>query len=480
MKAIVTAISRFMKFTVLLSVLLSSTACRAEVKEPAVAGAFYPGTKNELQRSVDGYLNGAAQQNMPGHLLALVAPHAGYQFSGAVAGYSYAQLKGSGVSTVILLGPSHNAPLNGVAVYAKGAFRTPLGLMPVNEKVAAQLLDSKAGVVFDRTPFAKEHSLEVQLPFIQRVLPRASIVPVVVGNPTRESYRSLTENLAKILRGDPKAVLVVSTDLSHYHDGTTAGRMDRSVIDAVERLSTGDLESLLSKGNGEACGGYPLLYALAALRSVGATNGQLYRYADSGDVTGDKKSVVGYAAMGIYRSSLTTAEKRELVVLARSSLDRHVKREPFSETPPSTARLKADGASFVTLNDKNGNLRGCIGNILPVMPLGKSVVMNARSAASRDPRFPPVSVEELSGLHLEVTVLSPLELISDIGSVTVGTHGLYLEKDGKSSVFLPQVPVEQGWNLPTYLEQLSLKAGLPADGWKSAKLSRFTAEIIKE
>jgi AmmeMemoRadiSam system protein B/AmmeMemoRadiSam system protein A len=472
--------SSILNSSVLFSILLTSTGCSAEIKEPAVAGSFYPGDKAVLQKSVDSFIAGGARKATDGRLLALVAPHAGYQFSGSVAGHAYAQLKGSEISTVILIGPSHNAPLTGAAVYAKGSFRTPLGLVPVNEKIAAQLLDSKGGVTFDRMPFAKEHSLELQLPFLQRVVPNASIVPILVGNPTRESYISLSGSLATVLRDDPKVMLVVSSDLSHFHDGATAGRMDSTVIDAVERLSFNDLEGLLAKRTGEACGGYPLLYALTALRSLGATNGQLYRYADSGDVTGDKKSVVGYAAMGIYRSPLTSAEKRELVSLARGSLDSHVNKKTFTETLPSTVRLKADGASFVTLNDRNGSLRGCIGNIIPMMPLAKSVVMNARSAASHDPRFPAVRPEELSGLHLEVTVLSPLESIADVSSVKIGTHGLYLEKDGKSSVFLPQVPVEQGWSLPIYLEQLALKAGLPADGWKGAQLSIFTAEIIKE
>lgn len=465
---------------VLIFTLLTSTGCSAEVKEPAVAGSFYPGDKAGLQKSVDSFISAVPKRESSGRLMTLVVPHAGYQYSGFVAGQAYAQLKGSDVTTVILIGAAHAAPLNGAAVYAKGSFRTPLGLLPVNEKLAARLLDCTGGVTFDRKPFAREHSLEVQLPFLQRVVPNVSIVPVLVGNPTRESYRSLSGNLAKVLRDDPKVMVVVSTDLSHYHDGATAERMDRSVIDAVERLSVKDLEGLLSNGSGEACGGYPLLYAMTALRSLGATNGQLYRYADSGDVSGDTKSVVGYASMGIYRSPLSSAEKRELVTLARRSLESHVRKKPFTEMAPSTARLKSDGASFVTLNDKQGNLRGCIGNILPTMPLAQSVIMNARSAATHDPRFPPVRPEELPGLHLEVTVLSPLEEISSVNSVKIGVHGLYLEKDGRSSVFLPQVPVEQGWGLETYLQQLSRKAGLPADGWKGAKLSTFTAEIIKE
>jgi AmmeMemoRadiSam system protein A len=141
-------------------------------------------------------------------------------------------------------------------------------------------------------------------------------------------------------------------------------------------------------------------------------------------------------------------------------------------------RLAADGAAFVTLKEKNGALRGCIGTIQPVMPLCRSVVSNAVAAAARDHRFPPVRPEELPGLEVEVTVLSPLEPVADLKEVRIGTHGLYLEAPGASSVFLPQVPVEQGWDLATYLRELALKAGLPPDGWQKGRLSRFTAEII--
>lgn len=460
--------------------IMTGTGCNAEVKAPAVAGGFYPGDRRELQDMVDRFLTHASSKSAEGKLLALVVPHAGYRFSGGVAAESYRQLKGSDVKTVILLGPSHHLSFNGAAVYADGEFGTPLGNVPVDKRVAGQLIDEKAGIAFNREPFAKEHSLEVQLPFLQRVLPGVSIVPILIGNPTRESYLRLTERLTGVLRKAPGVMLVVSSDLSHYHDSDTAGRMDRSVTDAVERLSTVDLEKLLSSGKGEACGGYPLLYALTVARNLGGTNGILYRYADSGAVTGDRKSVVGYAAMGLYRSPLTASERRELVTLARTALLNHVTGKPQPDHLPSTTRLKADGATFVTLNDRDGNLRGCIGNILPVMPLARSVIMNARSAASRDPRFPPVREEELDGLHLEVTVLSPLEPLNDIGEVKIGIHGLYLEKGGRSAVFLPQVPVEQRWTLATYLEQLALKAGLSKEGWKGAKLSLFTAEIIKE
>jgi AmmeMemoRadiSam system protein A len=204
-----------------------------------------------------------------------------------------------------------------------------------------------------------------------------------------------------------------------------------------------------------------------------------YRSGTSAGVNGDRKSVVGYVAMGIMPGRLSDKQKRQLHELAVTTVTRHVTGRPLPSSDSADPLLRADGATFVTLNDASGRLRGCIGTIQPQMSLYGSVISNAVSAASRDSRFPPVRADELASLRVEVTILSPLEAVKDPGSIVVGRHGVYLEKEGRSSVFLPQVPVEQGWDLPTYLSQLALKAGLPSDGWKGARLSLFTAEVIR-
>jgi len=453
--------------------------CMAEVKEPAVAGQFYPAGEDTLRRNVDGYLARAGNSAVEGKLVAIVSPHAGYEYSGGVAAWAYKRLAGSNIRTVVIIGPSHHVAFEGVAVYAEGSMRTPLGNIRINEAAARSLLDEKSGIAFNRAPFAREHSLEVQLPFLQRTLKEFSIVPILVGTPTRESFLSLTESLTRLLRTDDRALLVISSDLSHYHDAATAGTMDRKVIEALERLSPVRMEQLLASGEGEMCGGYPAIYAMAVTRNLGATNGILYRYADSGDVTGDKGSVVGYAAMGIYKTPLSAARKAQLLALAKETLHAQVMGTKLPDPDVNDSLLKADGASFVTINDRNGRLRGCIGNIMPVMPLYRSVITNAVSAGSRDPRFAPVTAAELPDLRVEVTILSPLEPLRDIKEIRIGTHGLYLEKGPNSGVFLPQVAIEQGWDLPTYLAELARKAGLPPDGWRDGKLYTFTAEIIK-
>jgi AmmeMemoRadiSam system protein A len=204
----------------------------------------------------------------------------------------------------------------------------------------------------------------------------------------------------------------------------------------------------------------------------------LYQYANSGNVTADKSRVVGYAAMGFYKITLTDKEKKELLELAKNTIISHVKGRKTAEFFPDDQRLRANSATFVTIK-RNGQLRGCIGNIMPVIPLYQSVITNAVSASSRDPRFPPMTEAELEDMEVELTILSPLEPLGNINEIIVGKHGLYLTNENTSSVFLPQVPVEQQWDLNAYLENLSLKANLPKDAWKTSKLYIFTADIIR-
>ena len=449
-----------------------------KVKEPAVAGAFYPADKAALAAMVNAFLSQADSPKQDGELVALIAPHAGYEYSGQVAAYTYRQLAGRKIDTVILIGPSHYASFTGVSVYTDAAMRTPLGDVTINRAMAKSLLDEKADVAFNRAAFAKEHSLEVQLPFLQTVLKDFTLVPVVVGSPTQASFSSLTSKLLAIMRKNPNVIMIASTDLSHYHDYGTAKTMDRKVIDATTRMSPDNLEALLSSGEGEMCGGYPVLFTLAVAQGLGATDGALYRYANSGDVTGDKTRVVGYAAMGLYRAHLTERERRELLDLAKKTIASYVKSGKTLEYSGSDPRFLANGAVFVTIN-RQGSLRGCIGNIIPVMPLHRSVISNAVAACSRDPRFAPMSREELKDMEVEVTVLSPLVPLDDIKNIVIGRHGLYLTNGMQSGVLLPQVAEEYHWDVPTFLEQVSLKAGMSKDAWKNSQLYTFTADVIK-
>ncbi len=453
-------------FKSMLLMVLFPCACSAAVKEPAVAGSFYPADSKKLAADLDQYLAKPGDAPDAGRLLAIVVPHAGYIYSGGVAGYSYAKLKGRNIRKVILLGPTHFAAITGAVLYPGAGMKTPLGVVRVDEALARRLADEKMGVKLAAEPFEREHSLEVQLPFLQKSLEDFSVVPILIGRMTKESYQYLGDSLATVLKNDDAAIVVISTDLSHYHDSATASGMDRKVLSAIERLAGGDLERLVSSGEGEACGAGPVLYGMAAARGAGATEAQLYNYADSGDVSGDRQKVVGYGALGFYKKELSASLRADILTLAKETVQAQVTGKPLPAWSGSERRMKADGAVFVTLKEKNGRLRGCIGSIQAYTALHRSISQNAVAAASKDPRFPPVRPDELAGLSLEVTVLSPLEPVAAISEITVGAHGLYLEAGGRSSVFLPQVPLEEKWDLDTYLRQLALKAGLPPDGWK--------------
>lgn len=461
-------------------ILLATTplGCKGEIKEPSVAGAFYPAEKEVLIKMVDDFLSRAQKGSYSGKLIALISPHAGYQYSGQIAAYAYKQLEGKNIDTVLLIGPSHHKSFDGASVYTKGSFRTPLGDVKIDENLAGRLINEKAHIVFDPDAFEREHSLEVQIPFLQRTLKKFKIVPILIGSPTNESFDFLIENLTKVLMENKNAIIIASTDLSHFHDYQTAVRLDKNAIEAIEPLSIEELHVHLVKGTGELCGAYPVIYTMAIARELGANHGILYKYANSGDVTGERSRVVGYAAVGIYRSELTKAEKEELLIIARKSIESYVSTGKAPSFDVKNPKLRAHSAVFVTIN-KNGSLRGCIGHIRPFMPLYQSVTRNAIAASSSDPRFNPLKKEELKDIDVEVSVLSPLEPLKDIKNIQIGKHGLYIVKGMQSGLLLPQVATKFGWDGNTFLEQVCVKAGLPKDAWKDTELYTFTAEIIK-
>ncbi len=453
-----------------------SAGCTEQVKEPAVAGTFYPSDKKELKESVDTFLSKPKKVQRDDRLIAVISPHAGYRYSGQVAAYGYREIKDSNIKKVILIGASHHAGFKGASVYTKGKFKTPLGDVEINEKLAASLLSDNADVKFYPEAYEKEHSLEVQLPFLQTVLKDFTIIPILIGSPTKQTFDYLISRLTDIC--DEKTLIVASTDLSHYHDYHKAIGMDSKIISAVERLSVIDAGQLLKNGESEMCGALPVIIAMEVAKRLGATHGVLFNYANSGDVTEEKDKVVGYASIGLFKSPYTEGEKKELLSIARKAIAEHVTSGNTPDMGTSNPKFKSDGAVFVTIK-KNGSLRGCIGNVQAVMPLYQSVIKNAITASSSDPRFPPMTKEELKDIDVEVSILSPLNQLRDVKDIQVGKHGLVIRKGMQSGLLLPQVAAELGWDRETFLEQICAKAGLPKGSWKDAELYTFTAEIVK-
>lgn len=265
------------------------------VRHAAVAGEWYPAKPERLTSAVDGYLNSVTTPLVGGTVHGLVAPHAGLMYSGPVAAWAYRALEGRDIDLVVLVGPSHRVGFDGVALWGRGLFETPLGPLTIASDVADALLRATPVIREDARPHQLEHSLEMQLPFVRRLLPDARIVPLLMGYQDRESILELSGALGRTLRGH-RALLIASSDLSHYLDRRSASAMDARVIDCVERFDAPSLLSLLQRDPSHACGGGPMVSVMLACRELGATGARVLRYADSGDVSGDTQAVVGYMA----------------------------------------------------------------------------------------------------------------------------------------------------------------------------------------
>jgi MEMO1 family protein len=471
---------------------------KTSVRQPAVAGQFYPAQPDELRRMLDDYLAQAAVPPVTGNLVALIAPHAGYIYSGKVAAHSYALLKGRKFERVVVIAPSHFEGFPFVSVYDGDAYATPLGNVAVDKEFAAKLAKLNPLIQLSSRGHAPtkeqgEHALEVQLPFLQRVLGEFKLVPIVMGEQNYETERALGLALAKMLKGTGTSTLIVaSSDLSHYHTYDEATKLDHKVLKAIEEWDYLSLSHNFESRIWEACGGGPIVSTMIAAERLGANQAKILKYANTGDVTGDRSRVVGYGAVALLQTqtraaqadsfSLGSKEKDALIQLAKKSVETAVRDEKLYEPAASDfAAFQQERGVFVTLT-KKGELRGCIGLITAEKPLYLGVRDAATYAALRDPRFPPVNVGELPGLEYEISVLTPFHRILDVKDIRIGRDGLLMVQGRSEGIFLPQVPTEQGWDRKTYLEELGRKAGLTRQAWKdeTTDIYAFSAIVFNE
>lgn len=457
----------------------------SNVREPAVAGTFYPGDARTLGAMIDKYLAAApAAPNLPGPPCAMICPHAGYAYSGPTAAANYKLFRPDQYARVVVLAPSHYALLKGASVGAFTAFRTPLGEVPVDTEATATL--RRCELVGDQAgPQTREHSLEVQLPFLQKTLGRFSLVPMVVGDMTPCERATLARALLPLW--DDRTLIVASSDFCHYGpsfdfepfgktDREHIAQLDREGIDRILALDADGFESYMARTRNTICGQAPIgvLLRLAKLRQP-PPQPALVSYALSGDIEQDYEHSVSYAAIAFCETGAASAglfstdEKCALLKIARRAIEGAVvehARKPDVDTRRLAPRLMQPGAAFVTLT-VDGELRGCIGTIEPDEPLAICVANNAVSAATGDPRFFPVGADELPRIHIEVNVLSPPHRVRGMEAFVLGRHGVILEKHGRRALFLPEVMVEQRWTPEETLAHLCLKAGLPRDAWCS-------------
>jgi MEMO1 family protein len=470
-------------------------AAPTAVRPAAVAGSFYPADPAELARTVDAFIASANQP--PLDAIALVAPHAGYVYSGPVAAYTYASLKGRKISRVIVVAPSHYEAFGFSSVYDGAAYTTPLGRVPVDYAFARKLAAGAksirlSGLGHQATREKPEHSIEVQLPYLQRALGSFELVPIIMGDHRYENCRELALAIAKQLEGTIGTLIIASSDLRHYLTYEENVKADRKTLNALAEYDYLSMSRNFATGAWEACGGGPIVTAMMAAERLGATEARVLKYANSGDIPGgDKSRVVGYGAAAFLKAAkadaarpftLDAAQKRELMAIARRSVETAVREKRQYDPPaPASDALAQERGAFVTLKER-GQLRGCIGYVAPMKPLYLTVRDVARFAATEDTRFRPVTAGELGALEYEISVLSPMRRVLDTKEIVIGRHGLLLRNGASEGVFLPQVPVEEKWTLSEYLRELGLKAGLNTEAWRApaSDLFRYTAVVFGE
>ena len=474
----------------------SPAANPQNVRPAGVAGSFYPADEKALSAMIDDMLARASVPPINDPILAVVAPHAGYQFSGPVAAYTYAALKGRKFSRVIVIAPSHYEAFDFTSVFEGDAYVTPLGTVRVDKAFGQQLAKMSPTIRLSSqghvpTPQGAEHALEVELPWLQRVLGDFELVPVIMGDQSYENSRALGVALAKLIHGGDTLV-VASSDLSHYHPYDEAVKIDHKTLNALQAWDYFSMSRNFEARIWEACGGAPIVAAMIAAERMGANQALVLKYANSGDTTGDHSRVVGYSADVFLKTqsgkivepqfSLNGHEKNELLALARRSAEYAVREKKAYEPAPSSSEpLNQERGAFVTLKE-SGELRGCVGYTSAMKPLYLTVRDTATLAALRDSRFRPVSPPELPQLEYEISVLSPLRRVLDIRQIKVGQHGLLMKNGAYEGLLLPQVPVEERWDRQRFLEETCAKAGMHAGCWKdeNTDIFMFTAVVFGE
>ncbi|WP_346862474.1 AmmeMemoRadiSam system protein B [uncultured Draconibacterium sp.] len=464
-------------------------------REAAVAGKFYKGSKSELERELNELFARATEKsNEKLPLQALISPHAGYIFSGKVAASAFNQVdENTKYERVFVLASSHRYHFNGAAVYTAGNYKTPLGEITVDIKLCKQL--AKSSDVFKDKPEAHlyEHSLEVQLPFLQYKLGNTvKLVPIILGTNNPEDCKELAKVLAPYFTSEN--LFVFSTDFSHYPAYDDANKLDFITANTICRNEPDELLATLKnnaklqvdKLSTSLCGWTSVLTLLYL------TQGKSYRYLqidyqNSGDEKryGDKEGVVGYWAIAVFnedlRFQISKTEEAELLELARQSITHYLESGKKGKTPSPDPKgiLASRTGAFVSVYIK-GKLRGCIGAFASDKSLNKVIRTMAVSAVG-DRRFKAVKKEELKDMTLEVSVLSPLKKIHSSDEIELGRHGIYIKKGLNTGTYLPQVAEKTGWNVLEFLGHCSQdKAGLGWEGWRQAELFTYEAVIIKE
>ena len=468
-----------------------------------LAGTWYQANKDGLAAEIDGYLANVDAPPLD-NVHALILPHAGYVYSGQVAAYGVKQVVGKKFSRVIVMGPSHGMRMANVASVPDFThYSTPLGEMPLDVEMIDAL---KEHPEFRTVPYAHEgeHSVQIELPFLQRVLGEFKLAPIVVGQTDVKAARAMAEILLGLIDGN--TLVVASTDFTHYgprfrympfRDDVVNNlrTLDMGAWDFIEKKDVEGFNSYIDRTGATICGNCPVSVLLAMMPPE--SEAHLLKYDTSGNITGDLTNSVSYVSAAFTGkwgegkpveveeselAELSDEDKAQLLTLAQATLEYYMNNgqmpSPDEFGIEITPAMEQVMGAFVTLKE-HGQLRGCIGEILPRRPLYKAVMDHSVNSALRDHRFKPVVDSDLSLLHFEISALTPPAPVDSYDDIIIGKHGVVIEKEGRSAVYLPQVAPEQGWNIEQTLTNLSIKAGLPPDAWKEgATFTVFEAIVF--
>jgi MEMO1 family protein len=495
----------FAKISILLitTTALITADCRPENahkdRQPAVAGQFYPARQEDLSNMLRQLFSKAVPSKKLGSVLAVISPHAGYVFSGEVAASSFNQLDPKKeYKNIFILGSSHYVAFDGASIYSAGDFITPLGKVRVNTGLANKLIKNNS-VFSDRADaHEREHSLEVQLPFLQYALKKDfKIIPIILGTQSPETCRNIADALRPYFTAEN--LFVISTDFSHYPSYQDAKNVDKATADAILENSPEKLLTSIAEYERKGitnlatclCGWTSVLTLMYMTENNPVIVTDLIQYKNSGDSEyGEKNRVVGYNAIAVFQSErkaqpefkLTDKDKKDLLSIACRTVVQYVKsrKKPEMSVEILSPALKTNCGAFVTLK-KHGELRGCIGRFDAPEPLYSVVQSMAIASSSQDYRFSPVESGELPELELEISVLTPMKRISSIDEFKLGKHGIYIRKGFNTGTFLPQVADETGWTKEEFLGHCAQdKAGIGWNGWKDAELYIYEALVFGE
>ncbi len=502
---------KIIRHTILIIFLFVAHACNGQMKnkegeqsrqtdrEPAVAGSFYPADSLSLRSSLKEAFSKAEPRKTSGNVLAIISPHAGYVFSAKVAASAFNQIDASKkYEHIFVIGSSHRAQFEGAFIYTCGDYVTPLGHIK-SDPLGKELVKNNKIFTDNTAPHQGEHTVEVQLPFLQYLMKdKFSVVPIILGTQSPEVCKKIATALKPYF--NEKNLFVVSTDFTHYPDYETAKKVDAYMADAVLSNSPEKLISAVNDIDNRntpnlltgMCGWTSVLTLMDISSTLPEITIKKVDYQNSGDTKfGDKSRVVGYVALAFESPKkpsndngfqLNEQEKQTLLALARTNINEYVrnKEKPGIDPNAITPTLKTTCGAFVSLHIQ-GDLRGCIGTFRTDKPLYLNVQEMAIAAATSDYRFDPVSSSELNSIDIEISVLTPMQKISSVNEIVLGKHGIYLKKDGRSGTLLPQVATDRNWTREEFLGYCSRdKAGLGWNGWKDADIYVYEAIVFSE